>query len=160
MSAAAASVHRFVLSAKALNRGTVEHEALEQYPWPLPLRLAGYITAVCAVASMLAEVGVRSPAFIPVLVLSALFVKGFHVLSQAQCLSTPQSRYAVLLGQIVVAVVLLGMSFCMGSVLLLYIVAAELQFVFSFRTALLLTGALLVLEATARVRGGVNRACR
>jgi signal transduction histidine kinase len=112
--------------------------ALEEYPWPLPLRVAGHITIVMSIVTMLVTLGWQTPWKLAVtLVAGILFLRGFHALSAQQCLRSSRKRVAIFLAQTALAYALLPISFAYGSEILVYVLAAELQFLLPFRRAVM-----------------------
>ena len=104
-------------------------------PWPLTLRLAGYVTCLEATVGIGIQAGANHPAELVAVVLGSLaFTLAFHVLTISWGLSR-QAVLGLVATQLVLATAILLVAGCTGSELLMFVLAAELQMVFSLRWA-------------------------
>jgi signal transduction histidine kinase len=129
---------------RSLDPSPAERVVLDLYPWPLPLRIAGYITAVGATISLLVATSHHIIDFVITLVLGPLFLLAFHKLSGPLCATNHTLRFLLFSFQICSAVVLFHLSFSDGAILLFFMLASEAQFLLPFRPALGVTAALWV----------------
>lgn len=115
---------------------TEERQAVDNIAWPLPIRIAGYVTILSALASSLPDT-LHQGAFTTAISLglwalfstaAVLFVRGDDL--------TFAHRLKLFLAQVVAATALLYVSFSGGPELLFYMLAAEIQFLLPFRTAI------------------------
>ena len=116
---------------------TEELQAVDLYTWPTPLRFVGYATALSALAGV--YLGGSWPGLGEAAILFglwAVYTVGFHVVSQHWCPLPFIKRFAVVLIQLGVASTLIYLRYAFGPEILFYMLAAELQFLLSFRAAI------------------------
>lgn len=135
---------RCLLAGRALSC-TEERQAADLYAWPLPLRIAGYVTVVSAlVATLLQTVWPDPFTVVAAVALWVPYVVAFYLFSTNRYL-TFAHRSLLFLAQVVAACLFVHLSFGFGAELLFYILAAEIQFLLPFRLALYATGGLWLL---------------
>ena len=121
-----------------------ESDILHRSPWPVPARVAGYITIVSALVVLLAHESVyHHAAVFPTIALTGAIMAGYHVISGGKPPLRPYQGLAVIVAQLLCAIAIVFMVNGQSTgLILLYILAAELQFVISFRAALAATAGL------------------
>lgn len=113
-------------------------EALQRYPWPLPMRVAGYVVVCASVFSLLVHDAVyHRMSLAATFVLGGLFLALYHLASGQQARLRPRHRLWLLSTQVVCGVAMALMAGGnIAACLLLIFLAAELQFLAPFGVAL------------------------
>lgn len=139
-----------------LTRAAAPGASFQESPWPLTLRLAGYVTCAGAAAGIGIEAGANHPVKLAaVLAGSAAFALAFHVLA-SHANMPPWAPHALVAGQLAVALAMLFAAGCMGAELLMFVLTAELQLVLALRLALAGTVTLWLLTILAAALVGVS----
>src|SRR3954453_3781269 len=73
--------------------GHVVREALERYPWPPASRMAAYLAIGAALLAMLlGDLPLNLPRLLAAAAVGAVFLAGFHWLSECQAQMAPRKR--------------------------------------------------------------------
>lgn len=124
---------------------TEERQAVDLYAWPLPLRLAGFVTALSALVGTLAQTVHQGPLAVSATVaLWVPYIAAFHLFSMNKYL-TFTHRLVLFLAQAVSATLLVHLSFGFGAEVLFYMLAAEIQFLLPLRLSIYATVGLWLL---------------
>lgn len=117
---------------------SAQREALGRYPWPLPTRIAGYVIVGSAWLALIAhEAEYHRASVMPTVVLMALILAGYHLVSGARPPLRPPRALVVVSAQAICAAMIPFMVDGQGAAYIpLYILAGEIQLLASPRAAL------------------------
>jgi signal transduction histidine kinase len=151
------AIRRTARSLGTAQAGDARHQPVDRCPWPVPLRVAGYVTALSATAGIAFAVGTSHPLGLAAAIAGAIaFTLAFHVLSGPRDGLPGWAGNIVLAGQLGIGIGLLFLANCMGAGLLIYILAAELQLRWRLRWAIVGTVGLWLLTVLSVWIGGVS----